>query len=237
MAVRIAVELHEDEIPDLDISSAFTGKRTAGVPEFAGFRAKIVMDFGARSTWPGFTHLPEVVFLVQADDSIGRDARTRTPQLSRRIVLAKNGDPEFVGGQAEFFCQKRPGIVDRFLLEVRAKGKIAQHLEKRLMPARMPDVIEVIMFAAGPNAFLAARGGVVGALFPPEKNVLELVHARIDKQQRRVLSRNQRGAFDDGVATVREELEESPANLIAVHRCFLFPLEWRPPHIQDDGGL
>src|SRR5262249_9691273 len=99
------------------------------------------------------------------------------------------------------------------------------------------NVVQIVMLTARPNALLAAGCRVVGTLLAAEKHILELVHSRIGEEQCRILSRNQRRTFDDCMATVRKELEESPANVIAVHGCFLFPLEWRPPHIQDVEGL
>ncbi len=103
------------------------------------------------------------------------------------------------------------------------------------MAAGVSDIVEVVVLAARANALLAGGGHVVRALFAAEKHVLELIHTGIDEKQRRVLSRNQRGALDDSVAAFRKELEESPADFITVHKSsVLFPLEWRPHRIQDD---
>ena len=102
------------------------------------------------------------------------------------------------------------------------------------MTTGMANVVEVVVFAAGPHALLTARSRVVGPLFAAEEDILELVHARVDEEQRGILGRNQRRAFDNRMAAVCEELEESPANLVAIHGAVLFPLEWRPHHIQDE---
>ena len=102
------------------------------------------------------------------------------------------------------------------------------------MAARVADVVQVIVLAAGPHAFLAAGRHVIGAFLAAEKNVLELVHAGVDEKQRRVLGRNQRRTLDNRVAAVRKKLQELPPNFIAVHGAVLFPLEWRTHRIQDE---
>ncbi len=98
----------------------------------------------------------------------------------------------------------------------------------------MPDVVQVVVLTAGAHAFLARCSGVVGPPLASEKDVLELIHAGIDEEKRRVLGRNQRGALDDAMAAVFKEFEESPADFVTVHAVVLFPLEWPPPHIQDE---
>jgi hypothetical protein len=53
-----------------------------------------------------------------------------------------------------------------------------------------------------------------------EKDFLELIHAGVGEQQRRVIARNERGGADDSVASFSEEVEESLADLVAGHGCF-----------------
>jgi hypothetical protein len=89
------------------------------------------------------------------------------------------------------------------------------------MAPRVTDVIEIVVLAARPNAFLRARCHRVRALFAAEKNILKLVHSGINKQQCRILCWNQRGTLDDRMTPVREELEESPADFVTVHRASL----------------
>ncbi len=53
-----------------------------------------------------------------------------------------------------------PGPLDGFLLEVIAEGPVPEHLEERVVIGVEPDVIEVVVLAAGADAFLrvGARG-------------------------------------------------------------------------------
>ena len=45
-------------------------------------------------------------------------------------------------------------MLDRALLEVVAEGEIAEHLEEGVMARGVADVIEVVVLAAGADAFL-----------------------------------------------------------------------------------
>src|SRR5262245_20971028 len=137
MALRVSVELHEDQIPDLDVAAAFAREGTVRMTQLAGFKSKVVMDLRARSARSRLAHLPEVVFFVEPDDAISSDARTSGPKFGGRVVFSENGHPQFVDRQFEFFCQQRPRIIDRFLLKVGAERKVPEHLEECLMPPRV----------------------------------------------------------------------------------------------------
>ncbi len=45
------------------------------------------------------------------------------------------------------------------------------------------DILQVVMLAAGADALLRRGGAVVVALLEAEKDVLELVHARVGEEQ------------------------------------------------------
>jgi hypothetical protein len=77
-----------------------------------------------------------------------------------------------------------PGEADGIALEVVAETEIPQHLEKRVMPRRVADILEIIVLAARTNTALRTGRPAVRALFLAEKNVLELNHARVREQQR-----------------------------------------------------
>src|SRR5271168_2192963 len=77
------------------------------------------------------------------------------------------------------------------------------------------DVFEVIVLAAGAEAFLAGCGGFVVALFKAEKNVLELVHPGVGEKQRGIVRGDERRTAHDAVAALFEEAQESFANFVA----------------------
>src|SRR5208337_2850504 len=85
-----------------------------------------------------------------------------------------------------------PGIGDGVLLEIVAKGKIAQHLEERVVAVGEAYVFEIVVFAAGAHALLRSGGARVIALLQSKEDVFELVHAGVGEQKRRVVRRNER---------------------------------------------
>ena len=73
LSVGFAVELHEDQIPNLD------HLRMTGIDQFATgdlrtllFVTQIVMDLATGATWTGIAHLPEVIMLVSQQNMIFR---------------------------------------------------------------------------------------------------------------------------------------------------------------------
>ena len=182
MSVLIAIELHEDEIPDLHIPAAIAWKCAVPVAELACVRTYVIVDFRTRSAWTGFAHLPEVILLIQTDNAVSRHTRAGRPNLFGRIIFAEDRDPEPVDRQLEFICQQSPGVVDGFLLEVRAEGEISQHFKECLMAACVAHVIQVIVLTTGTNALLCARRRLIRPGLASEKNILKLVHAGVHKQ-------------------------------------------------------
>jgi len=79
------------------------------------------------------------------------------------------------------------------------------------------DVFQIVVLAAGTNALLAGGGAGVSALVKTEEHILELVHARIGEQNRRVVSRDQRGRGHDLVTFLSKEVEEFLANFSGFH--------------------
>ena len=73
------------------------------------------------------------------------------------------------------------------------------------MAGGVADVFQVVVLAAGADAFLRGGGAVVWAFVKAEEYVFKLVHTRVGKQQRRVVVRHERGRADDGVAFGFEE--------------------------------
>ncbi len=96
--VSLTVELHKDDVPDLNIAIAvfFRASRRAA-PDVV---AMIVEDFGARTAGTGIAHLPEVIrcvwraFIVaDTDDTLARDADFFFPDLIGFVVGFIDGDP------------------------------------------------------------------------------------------------------------------------------------------------
>jgi hypothetical protein len=86
---------------------------------------------------------------------------------------------------------------DRLLLEVVAEAPAAEHLEEGVVVRVHTNVLEVIVLAARADAPLRVGGagqpghGVVRVALP-EEGRLELVHAGVAEEQRRVIVRHHR---------------------------------------------
>ncbi len=85
------------------------------------------------------------------------------------------------------------------------------------MARRVADVVEVVVLAAGANAFLNRRGPRELRLLLPREDVLELVHAGIREEERLVPMRYDRAGRDDGVPVFLEEIQESLSDFACFH--------------------
>ena len=72
--------------------------------------------------------------------------------------------------------------MDRLALEIISEGEIPQHLEEGVVARGVADVLEIVVLAPGAHAALSGSGAQVVALFPAEKEVLELHHAGVGEQ-------------------------------------------------------
>ena len=212
IALFVAVELHEHAVPNFNPAVAVFF-RAAGnaAPDFF---AVVVENFGTRAAGAGVAHLPEVVgrvfcaFVVaDADDALGRHTDFVQPNVVGLVVFGIYGRQEFFFGDVQPFggSEEFPSEVDRVAFEVVAEGKVAHHFEEGVVAGGVADVFQVVVFAAGADAFLRGGGAVVWAFVEAEEYVFKLVHTGVGKQQRRVVVRHERGRADDGVAFGFEE--------------------------------
>src|SRR5881398_32581 len=186
LTARVAVELHEDEVPDFDVAAAIAREFAIGVALIRGGGAHVVMNFAARATRAGVAHGPEILLQAgNAEDAVSRDFLFEPEAFGFFVYAqraarsgfraAKDGDVKFVFVDAKPLRRSNqfPGVSDGFLLEIIAKRKIAEHLEKGVVALGEADVFEVVVLAAGPHAFLRRGGARVVALFKAEEHLLE----------------------------------------------------------------
>ena len=161
-------------------------------------RAMVVEDFGARTAGAGVAHLPEVVgaaarLVADAHDLVFRHAGFLVPEVEGFIVGGVHRDHEARRIDLQRAGDEVPGEADGVLLEVVAEREVAQHLEEGVVAGGVAHVLEVVVFAARAHAALAGGGAHVVALVTAEEAVLELHHAGVGEEQRRVVARHEAG--------------------------------------------
>ncbi len=218
-AGRIAIELHEDEIPDFgEAAAAIEGEFFVLAAGLGGFGSEIVEDLGAGAAGTGVAHLPEVVLFIEAENADFGDAGDFLPEKLGFVVFAEDGDVELVFREAVVFRDEVPGELDGFGFEVVAEGEIAEHLEEGVMAAGVADVFEIVVLAAGADAFLGRGGAGVVAGFETLEDLFELVHAGVGEEQGGVVGRQEGAAADDAVPAGVEEVEKTLTDVVAGHR-------------------
>ena len=181
------------------------------------------MDFAAWAARPRLAHFPEVVLLFAGMHAFGRE--DFQPQLASFVVRLQAfggialevSSVQPIRLQPPAIDQQLPGPLDCFGFEVIAERPIAEHLKKRVVIRIVPDVVEVVVLAAGTDALLRIRCSRVLALARAQKHVLELVHPRIGEQQRRVVIGHDQRRGHKRVAFLLEEINELLANLAGSH--------------------
>ncbi len=177
------LELHEDQVPDLD--EAFLAS-VGGAAVGAEVGTPVPEDLGAGSTRPGVGHSP-VVVLVEALDAFDGHADLVAPDGLGLIVTDVDGHPESVGVEAQDIGHELPGEGAGVGLEVVAEAEVAHHLEEGEVATGSADLVEVVVLAAGPHALLDGYRPVPwGWLFSHEVG-LEGDHSSYREQQRGVV--------------------------------------------------
>ena len=202
---------------------------TAAVrPAATEIRSAIDVDFGAGTAGARFSHGPEVVGLVLPEHPVRRQPHVSSPDPERVIVLPEDGDPEPGCIESVHPRHELPGHGNRFGLEVVPEGKIAQHLEERVVPGRPPHLLQIVVLAGDPEALLGRAGAPVAPLLPSQEDLLELVHPGVGEQERGIVGGNQGRARHHLVPPVLEKAEECPADfqprpgsLVRRHATFL----------------
>ena len=213
-AVRAAVELRKDEIPELGVTVAFLVRRTWRAA--GDLRAQVVEEFRIRAAGAGVAHRPEVVLV--GHHAAWRQAHGAGPDAPRLVVVRVHGHPDTVLGELQDIGDELPGPDDGVFLEVVAEAEVAEHLEERLVAPGVADVFQIVVLAAGAYAPLATHGALVVAAFAPGQRVLELHHASVGEEQRRVVGGHQRSRRHHPVAALGEEVEIGGANVASQHR-------------------
>ena len=111
--------------------------------------AVIVEDLAARPARPGLPHRPEIIGGRNADDAFVGQPGDLAPQRRRVVVGVIDGDRQARRIEPPFAGQQAPGVLDRIGLEILAEREIAEHFEKGVVARGVPDIVEIIVLAAG----------------------------------------------------------------------------------------
>ena len=221
-ALGVAVELHEHQVPDLDVAIAVGVRRARR--SASDLRTVIVENLAAWATWTRIRHLPEIVggvrsalVVTNAHDALRRHADFSGPDIGGFVVGLIDSDPELFRRYSVDFGQQFPRVSDRITLEVIAERPVAEHLEERVMARGIADVLEVIVLAARAKTALDVRRADITTLIGAEKDILELHHAAVGEQQCRIVGRNERRRRNDRVPIRREVLEKFAADVGGFH--------------------
>ena len=174
----------------------------------------IIEDFRTGTARAGIPHRPEIVVGSDADDAAVRQARDPLPQIKCLVVGVINGNAQPGGVQPPFPGNQRPGMLNRLRLEIITERKIAQHFKESMVSRRVADIVQIIMLAAGADAFLRRRGGGIGPRLQPGEHIFERHHPGINEHQRRVVLRHQRCRGDHPVPGTAKIVEKRPADIV-----------------------
>ena len=135
------------------------------------------------------------------------------PDPGAFLVVQVDGGPEPLHRQAEITRQQLVGERNRPFLEVIAEGEIAQHLEEGQVMTVPPHLLDV----RGAEDLLGGGRAPVGRLPLAQEVGLEGHHSGAGEEQRGVIERDQGGAGQHLVVPLFEEVEETLADLGAMH--------------------
>ena len=215
VTIRIPVELHEDEIPDLDIAVAIGIGRPRRTTCNLG--TMIIENLATGATGTGIAHCPEIITDADTGKPLRRYTDLTEPDIGGFVIFFKDRDPEFFPGQAVALGQQSPGVLDCLPFEVIAKTEVTQHLKEGVMASGVADIIEIVMLAACTHAPLGGDGPVIGPFLLSEKHILELHHPRVGKQQRGIVMGYQRAAWHDFVPICSEIIQKLLSDIPCLH--------------------
>src|SRR5262249_44921757 len=130
------LELHEDEIPELEETVAVLFGR-AGRPALHAVTL-VVENLRIVAARPERPHGPEIALMI--DDTLVGDACDLLPELPRIGIARIDGDPEAILLQARDIGDVVPRIFDRGFLVVVAEREIAEHLEEGVVARGVADI-------------------------------------------------------------------------------------------------
>ncbi len=112
------------------------------------------MNLRTRSARPSLPHLPEVVFLTEAENTIGTDIGHLLPQLISFIVILVDGRPQAVLIEPPNLGEQLPCVEDSPFLVIVAERPVTEHFKKGVMKCVVSHLFQIVVLAADANALL-----------------------------------------------------------------------------------
>ena len=156
-AVRVELELHEHEVPDLEPARAVLGVVRHALGALGEVRAAVVVELRAGAARAHVGHAPPVLLVARrevapAHEALRGQADLVLPDAVREVVRGVDRGGQPVGRDLQVPGQELPRPVDRLALEVVAEAPVAQHLEQRVVAGRAADLLEVVVLARDAQA-------------------------------------------------------------------------------------
>jgi len=129
-----------------------------------------------------------------------------TRQLA--LIILEDGDPQAALVEAVDTGEELPSPGNGFLLVIVAKGPVPEHLEEGMVGAVAAHFLQVVVLARHAHALLSIHGTGVGAGAGTQEDILELIHAGVRKQQRRVVLGDEAGAGHNRMPSLGKEVQE-----------------------------
>ena len=207
MTVGLTLILHEHDVPYLYDLWIVLVDQVAAL-HIATLLGQAVVDMYLRTGTARtcIAHLPEVVMLVTIDDVVGR--HMLEPILCSLIISLeaflqtslKDSDIEVLGIELEHIHQVFPCHIDGSLLEVIAKGPVAQHLKHGMVISIVSHLFQVVMLSTHTKALLAVCPAAWFRIAGAQDDILPLIHTCVGKHQRGVILDNHRSRRYNGMS-------------------------------------
>ena len=215
----LALELHEDEVPDLQPAVALAGRPWHGRPAASSAQGmsspwwKWISEQGRRARcrpWPRSCPCRRACGCARG----ARPASQSSASSSQgdALLAVEDGGREPVLGDGQRLRHELPGVGDRLGLEVVAEGEVAEHLEERVVARGEAHVLEVVVLAARAHALLRATWPACSRAAPgPVKTSLNCtMPALVKKGEGGVGGGSGEGARGGGEGSANRSGEGSP---------------------------
>src|SRR5579875_623674 len=184
-AIEVLIELHEDQVPDLQEALAVAARLTIG-PATAVLDAAIIVNLGVGSAGTGGAGRSPPVIVQTYNRFIGETGNL-TPQARRLVILWMYRGVQALGWQPDDIRQKVPGKDNRLALKVVAYREVAQHLEERERA-----LIAYFIDIGGAEAFLRRGKPYRWRRLTSQEVGDHLLHAGGCEQYCRIVARHER---------------------------------------------